>query len=437
MANDNSPDLEQKSDSKAAATPQREGVSKHLLPPSTSRPSSRRNVRDLSIDTKLAAPQKLFVKVGCHPVDAPASTSRRESSASTAEIVNTPASVASSTGTSPRAASYNINEIMDLFKDAYASSQMTNPNPTFESLQDAIVREINSHDALLQFHPYNVIPESPEPALGETEDICVQSKSRDLTRRNSTKSISIKASPLVSLDQKKTSLGRQRRSSEVLGRQLSLTALKNDESDQSFSPESGGCIRRHNSVQMLSVKVGHKYALSEGANREGKPVILQDIAPNLASPKRRLDAISAKRPQCINTDLRPQSSQSFLSKKISISLAISEASKWPHPRRSLRFSHGFRLAGKHTAAARPDDVSRPPHTDPPLIYVSHADDQNTTESPAPSDVKNLPSTFPTNPERFSVKRHYYTSQFTAGRSRIPLRRSSLQKDFFDSGRFRW
>jgi hypothetical protein len=76
--------------------------------------------------------------------------------------------------------------MMDLFNKAYMSSQAVSPHPTYETLQDAIVREINSHEAFR-----NV----PVPAAGPpfTPSACQEAfSSRDvgLNRSASVGSIS-------------------------------------------------------------------------------------------------------------------------------------------------------------------------------------------------------------------------------------------------------
>lgn len=114
----------------------------------TPKPGSRRNVRDLSINTELASSQRLPIKIEHRAIQAiqPPTPSYRsnERDPSIAEIVHSPLP-----SLSPAVASfsYKADEIMDLFKKVYMSSYATDPHPTFETLQDAIVREINSHDA--------------------------------------------------------------------------------------------------------------------------------------------------------------------------------------------------------------------------------------------------------------------------------------------------
>ncbi|KAJ5746327.1 hypothetical protein N7520_011509 [Penicillium odoratum] len=112
-------------------------------PPSSG--SSRRNVRDLSINTQLAS--KGRSKIGHRAVQPPTpSTGGMKRAPSIAEVMNSPLPVQTPTSaaSSPR---FKASEMMELFNKAYMSTQALSPHPTYESLQDAIVREINSHDA--------------------------------------------------------------------------------------------------------------------------------------------------------------------------------------------------------------------------------------------------------------------------------------------------
>lgn len=111
------------------------------------RSTSRKNVRDLSINTELAASGRQ--KMEHRAIQPP--TPRQYlagPSPSIAEIVNSPMPAVTPTSASPQpTASYNVEEIMDMFRQAYRSTQATSPHPTFETLHDAIIREINSHEA--------------------------------------------------------------------------------------------------------------------------------------------------------------------------------------------------------------------------------------------------------------------------------------------------
>lgn len=109
-------------------------------PPSGS--ASRKNVRDLSINVELAAQGR--PKIAHKAIQPPTpSTYEMKRAPSIAEVMNSPLP-ASSPQPSPR---FKVSEMMDLFNKAYISTQSVSPHPTYETLQDAIVREINSHEA--------------------------------------------------------------------------------------------------------------------------------------------------------------------------------------------------------------------------------------------------------------------------------------------------
>lgn len=73
---------------------------------------------------------------------------------------------------------------MDLFKQAYISTQAFSSHPTYESLQDAIVREINSHDAFKSVP----VPEAGPPFTPSDQDRF--NRGANLNRSASTGSLS-------------------------------------------------------------------------------------------------------------------------------------------------------------------------------------------------------------------------------------------------------
>ena len=115
-------------------------------PPSGS--TSRKNVRDLSINTQLAASGR--PKIAHRAIQPPTpSNNDMKRAPSIAEVISTPLLASSPVAQSPTAPSprFKVSEMMDLFNKAYMSTQIVSPHPTYETLQDAIVREINSHEA--------------------------------------------------------------------------------------------------------------------------------------------------------------------------------------------------------------------------------------------------------------------------------------------------
>ena len=109
---------------------------------------SRKNVRDLSINTKLAAAGR--PKIAHRAIQPPTpSNNDMKRAPSIAEVMNSPLPTSSPILLSPDNPSprFKASEMMDLFNKAYMSTQAISPHPTYETLQDAIVREINSHEA--------------------------------------------------------------------------------------------------------------------------------------------------------------------------------------------------------------------------------------------------------------------------------------------------
>ncbi|KAL1969694.1 hypothetical protein VTN77DRAFT_8247 [Rasamsonia byssochlamydoides] len=141
--------------------------------PDSSRPVSRKNVRDLSINTELASLQKPSIKIEHCAAQEPITNHRSiAQNASIAEIVNSPLPDASPSPVTPQPSpSYNVDEIMNMFKQAYITTQAASPErPTFETLQDAIVREINSHDAFRRVPVPDPGPPFTPPASQEAFD---------------------------------------------------------------------------------------------------------------------------------------------------------------------------------------------------------------------------------------------------------------------------
>ncbi|KAJ5587076.1 uncharacterized protein N7459_002841 [Penicillium hispanicum] len=105
--------------------------------------TSRKNVRDLSINTQLAA--KGRPKIAHRAIQPPTpSNFEMKRTPSIAEVMNSPLPATSPAAPSPR---FKVSEMMDMFNKAYLTTQSMNSHPSYETLQDAIVREINSHEA--------------------------------------------------------------------------------------------------------------------------------------------------------------------------------------------------------------------------------------------------------------------------------------------------
>ncbi|KAJ9486726.1 hypothetical protein VN97_g6592 [Penicillium thymicola] len=114
-----------------------------LPPPQLSEPGSKKNARGLSINTQLAA--KGRPKIAHRAIQPPTpSTGELKRAPNIAEVMNSPLPV-STPISPPKSSRFKASDMMDFFNKAYKSLQGS--HPTCETLQDAIVREVNSHEA--------------------------------------------------------------------------------------------------------------------------------------------------------------------------------------------------------------------------------------------------------------------------------------------------
>lgn len=117
----------------------------------TSRASSqlnaRKNVRDLSIDTEAAASGRRITRISHRAIQPPTPLDTERQNPSIAEVMNLrlPSQNASPIACHPSIA-HAANDMMEAFRLA-SIPKNTKPMPTCETLQDTIVREINSHEA--------------------------------------------------------------------------------------------------------------------------------------------------------------------------------------------------------------------------------------------------------------------------------------------------
>lgn len=141
--------------------------------PGLSRAGSSKNVLDLSIDTGITVSKKPSIKIEHRVIRPPTPNNLAvPQSVSIAEIVNSPLPTGTpSPFTAEFSHGYNADEIMNMFKQAYMSTQVATPgHPTFETLQDAIIREINSHDAFQSVPVPTADPPFTPPASDNSFD---------------------------------------------------------------------------------------------------------------------------------------------------------------------------------------------------------------------------------------------------------------------------
>ncbi|KAL4909290.1 hypothetical protein BDW74DRAFT_146320 [Aspergillus multicolor] len=140
-------------------------LSGNRRPSLDTRSGSKKNILDLSINTELATrgkSKKITHKAIQPPTPSPVDT---ENNPSIAEVMNSPLPVATPTPSPLPSSNKRVAEIMDMFRKAYTSTQEITPHPTFETLQEAIVREINSHEAFQRVPiPEQGPPFTPSPS---------------------------------------------------------------------------------------------------------------------------------------------------------------------------------------------------------------------------------------------------------------------------------
>ncbi|EGD86055.1 hypothetical protein H113_07037 [Trichophyton rubrum MR1459] len=237
-----------KPESRDASSTPPHNSSNRLLSPNSARRRVKRNVRDLSINTQLAAPGKKFAKISKKSPLRPVPVSPcREPSATLDEIVNSPTALTSPINPSPRLTGFTASEMLNLFKQACASSQTNAARPTFESLQDTIIREINSHDAFSHINPQSPNPVSPVPSL--TPDLSTNGKqmekdtARPMTALSRTRSVSSREGSLRS---KLSFCCDHQLRPESQGREISFPAIKELDLENS---NSVALKRRHSCSQ--------------------------------------------------------------------------------------------------------------------------------------------------------------------------------------------
>lgn len=409
---------------KRNSRPRTEGILNSSRPSIAPRSSSRKNIHDLSINTQLASqnPSRQYVKVSKVP-DLPAPTPKtREPSASIAEIVNSPVSLKTPGLVSPMPATvstYNVDEIMSMFKQAYISSHATSPHPTFETLQEAIVREINSHDAFHKINSGTASPESSGISADPVESDHAQDVPEILHKKPSEKGIKE-----MSKLNRKLSAGRRRRNTDTLppsGRELSFPALKGFEG-----------LNHSSNIQQATRRRRHTYT--------------QPLSPNSM-----MDAYEDR-----NSDMKPGTMSPLPIESVAKYLEVPHPSVRPHSSHTLLSRSGYKLPERtepsnystcrdkhrHNNPSSDIDTRKYNHTSktPEITIDAFAEKPSTVtrEEDFLSPAQAGPRTISHAPRARSAdanKRRYHTSHFPINKNRVPIRRSSLYKDLFDSGRF--
>ncbi|KAL1957381.1 hypothetical protein VTO42DRAFT_6061 [Malbranchea cinnamomea] len=407
-------------------------VTSRLLAQNARKSCSKRNIHALSINTKLAAPRKNYIKVSPRPAELQVPTPRREPTASLAEIVNSPMSVSTPVHRSPMQQRYNVEEIMNLFKQAYESTQAISQHPTFETLQEAIIREINSHDAFRQINSDNSTSNAPQLSPDLASDDCIEEPDTyDVISRSSSRR-SLSRHKHQSRHRGRSSVRGNRPVSDIPGRELSFPAIKGLENEDSYV-ETVKRRRRHTYAQPPSVDIVQNYRSEHPQHEEPR---------GRTTSKRHSDILSSRR----SISTRPQSSHSFFAKAVSAIFDPSpEPSKRSHSRLSLRSSSRAKLTTKPTGVSSEDQCpqQQPPHQRPPEIHVNKVSENNVCqEESAATVVKTAPAPQPAAPQNSNNKNNHHHNNINnrpkkpvwsttpipaAGRQKIPMRISSIPK----------
>jgi hypothetical protein len=384
-----------------------------------------------------------------------------QQSPSIAEIVHSPLPAATPSAISPTTAtpSYNVDEIMNMFKQAYTSSQATSPHPTFETIQDAIIREINSHDAFLQIRPETtsaLLTPSPTRDTFNEADI-VQPVGTDSNKSSPEKEK--QSSKFTG----KGALGRTRRNSDT-HRKLSIVPLKGYDKKVKRNTEPTGRKRRHTYAQPPSVD------LTAAMNtfppdipiKPKKQSSLRDIILKPSSRQLSTDAVPKRESDQGNAVRRPTSNNDAQPNKEATVPEITRG-KITHLRHAIRRSQGANVptnnGNSEPPAAVHEDTEAPqlPYVETPCIQLDTVDGDHNIPLLEPNMIQNLPFPLPLN--NITAKSNNANNPTLANtnasndtdnkqqpitatplpleRKRIPVRRSSLKKDMFDSGRMGW
>ncbi|GAM36028.1 hypothetical protein TCE0_018r04800 [Talaromyces pinophilus] len=165
---------------------------------STSSRTSKKNVRDLIINTDITAMKKPSIRIEHCAIQPP--TPQRAApilqNASIDEIVHTPMLTVNSNHFTPQPSpALDVDEIMRILKQAYNNTKHK-PSPlypTFETLQEIIIREINSHDAFRKVPiPNDVLATPPSSENSLDDDILLPPPGRSSPPPNTSP---VKSSP--------------------------------------------------------------------------------------------------------------------------------------------------------------------------------------------------------------------------------------------------
>lgn len=357
---------------------------------------SRRNVRDLSINTQLASLARPGIKIDHSSTQSPTPSHLLTApNPSVTEIVNSPLPTATPTGISPQPTpTSNFEEIMSVLKHACLSTRTTSSNPTFETLQDAIVREINSHDAFRQVPVPETGPPFTPPASQESFDL-----EPDL--QMSSKALSEKENQLAKLI---------RKGSMVRKRGKSISSANNLKGDDKMP--------RHGS-EFLGLKRRHTYAQPPSADwvdaeQPTGPAMSRLLADFPGGFDQRYFADSHLK----------RKSDPVLSSPV-------------YHMQAIKSGFGIEAAVDIVGDYDEDEITQLPQMGAPTVQIKAVDDNNVTyilnatEPLTPQELMSISSKISKKSgiiDRLGEGRSRSSSPFKMGKKRMPLRRSSLNKE---------
>lgn len=181
---------------------------------STSSRTSKKNVRDLIINTDIAAMKKPSIRIEHCAIQPPTPQNAAQilQNASIDEIVHTPLPTVGPNNFTPQLSpALDVDEIMRILKQAYNNTKHKSSPlyPTFETLQEIIIREINSHDAFRKVPiPSDLLVTPPSSENSLDDDILLPPPGPSRV-----KPLPEKESPLSRLIRRRSNNGLQGRSS--------------------------------------------------------------------------------------------------------------------------------------------------------------------------------------------------------------------------------
>ncbi|GAD91724.1 predicted protein [Paecilomyces variotii No. 5] len=388
-----------------------------------SRAASKKNVRDLRINTQLASTRGP-VKIEHRAIQPP--TPHQDLGApspSIAQIVNSPLPAATpSSISSPPPSTYNAEEIMNMFKHAYVSTHAESTVPTFETLQDAIVREINSHEAFRRVPVPDIMAPPFTPPLTEDEFLTDSELQTPVAPQRQHLEKESQFTKLI----RKTSQGRKRRSKSISSLIQSYDKLVK-------RPETSGRGRRHTFAERPSA--GLAATMYPDQNFQGQaqrgPVPYGNLHRGASDSEVPLNKLSLR-----------MTSESGMKGPISTPRSGSRKRANTLQSRPSVIRHMCAQASPPEddndktfyVDDDPDDIIELPHVDVRPVQIKSVDDNDVAyfyNAVQPIHLDGQQTSKRRTTPQGAHQNHYIPSPFPQKKKHIPLRRSSLNSGSSD------